>query len=331
MELKANSSKSTPSTPHSESKPVVCKKDDVFSHSQTPVGKPTSSPFKYLGKEITKEKVQTSKLSNASQGDSSRLPQESSKDIERLVSPTPPVPPTPRGSKHPHPPSSSLGQNDGHPGSSPSAAPSPKFAGNSLLESPPHQYGSMGLSGVDLLWDEDDMALGCERIRFAVNEQDATQFDNLKFESLDQLLCSSASRIATLSKTLRQRFECLQQEVTQLQTAEKESSKEISRLKGELELIKKERDQWMELFKEEASTGRSFLGSQAGWNFLEEVKRENLEKFKKSVAFRRLVMDEATDIFDQTVWECRKKLKATIPSPSKDLTPDCQGSDLKEA
>ncbi|KAK4429226.1 hypothetical protein Salat_1222900 [Sesamum alatum] len=286
------------------------------------------------GKEITIEQVQASKLKNASEGDSSQpLPQESSIDIKHLVSPTPPVPPTPSGSKHPPPLSSSLNQNDGHPGSSPSAAPSPKRARNSLSESMPHRDGSMGSyssyiikrsEGVDPLWDAECVALGCERTRTSVKEQDATQFDNLSFESLDQLLCSSASRMATLTKTFRQRFECLQQEVTRLQTAEKESSEEISRLKGELELIKEDRDQCREDFKKEASTGRSFLGSEAGRNFLEEVKREHLEKFKKSASFRRLVMDAATDIFDQTVWECRKKLKApVIPSPSEKSTPDC--------
>ncbi|KAL0311135.1 UNVERIFIED_CONTAM: hypothetical protein Sangu_2408200 [Sesamum angustifolium] len=50
--------------------------------------------------------------------------------------------------------------------------------------------------------------------------------------------------------------------------------------------------------------GKKFLGSEEGRNFLEEVKREHLEKFKKSASFRRLVVDEATDIFDQTIWEC---------------------------
>ncbi|KAL0405137.1 UNVERIFIED_CONTAM: hypothetical protein Slati_3827600 [Sesamum latifolium] len=141
-------------------------------------------------KEITKEEVQTTKLRNASQGDSSRpLPQESSIHIELLVSPTPPVPPTPSRSKHPPPPSSSLGQNGGHPGSS----PSPNRAINSLSESMPHQDGSMGsLEGVV---DAKHMAFGCERTRTAVNKQDAPQFDNLIFESLDQLLCRSASRV----------------------------------------------------------------------------------------------------------------------------------------
>ncbi|KAL0320053.1 UNVERIFIED_CONTAM: hypothetical protein Sradi_5266800 [Sesamum radiatum] len=140
----------------------------------------------------------------------------------------------------------------------------------------------------------------------------------MSFESFGPAVCSSASRVRD-------------QEVTRLQTAEKESSKDISRLKGELELIKKDRDQWREDFKKEASTGRSFLGSEAGRNFLKEVKRECLEKFKKSASFRRLVVDEATDIFDQTVWKCRMKLKAMATSPTDDFTPDCQDSVLKEA
>ncbi|PIN09836.1 hypothetical protein CDL12_17578 [Handroanthus impetiginosus] len=103
----------------------------------------------------------------------------------------------------------------------------------------------------------------------------------------------------------------LGEELKRSREVEKKCFEENGKLKGELTQVTVERNFLNEKYSREVKFGRKFLESVAGQNWMENTKADAVQAFKESEEFKNAVMNEAADIYEQTVYDCRRILHGT--------------------
>ncbi|PIN26666.1 hypothetical protein CDL12_00575 [Handroanthus impetiginosus] len=79
------------------------------------------------------------------------------------------------------------------------------------------------------------------------------------------------------------------------------------------------RDLAREKYSREVKFGRKFLESVAGQNWTENMKADAVQAFKESEKFKNAVMNEAANIYEQIVYDCRYILHGTGRVAVEDL------------
>ncbi|XP_012844177.1 PREDICTED: uncharacterized protein LOC105964197 [Erythranthe guttata] len=174
------------------------------------------------------------------------------------------------------------------------------------------------------LWDVENPRAGCKLIRGAISDLDMKRLG--AFSDLDaaDFMGSDIARVVTGWTGLRKRLEDYKRAVDVIKDSEEkavkakvESDARAEMIAAEMKIVKEAQDKTMAALKsmtekyfEEKQTGAFFLASDKGKKFLEQIRKQELERYHKE-EFARDATLASVDLYDEVVLMCQRQLRET--------------------
>ncbi|KAL8480726.1 hypothetical protein ACS0TY_027316 [Phlomoides rotata] len=189
-----------------------------------------------------------------------------------------------------------------------SADPSPRHPKKGLLS-----CGVNSVEGVESFWDEEDFGLAWRKSRSLISPYDSGRFKSKSHHSLIESVATDCVRTLNVTTFLESQLQEYEDKLSEAEKKVKQLTEENADVKNSLQKEKESHKRLKQELDVERRTDAFFLQTEDGRCHTVTLERpaakSAVDDFKKSAAFKELMMGRAVSVYDDAVKECQKLLR----------------------